>query len=57
MFIYEAINYLEISHSDVLRPLIIDYVKSLSNNAEKGRTPEVYQQSQTDEIRYYILVF
>lgn len=48
--IYNYIDSLGKSHSDILRPLIMDFVKSLSNKTNKPSIPEVYQQTRTNEI-------
>ena len=48
--IYNFIDSMGKSHSDILRPLIIDYVNSLSNDAKKDGIPWLYQQTRTDEI-------
>lgn len=48
--IYNFIDSLGESHSDILRPLIMDFVKSFSNAAKKSGIPRVYQQTMANEI-------
>lgn len=48
--IYKTIDSLGKSHSDILRPLIMDFVKSFSNKTKKPGVPEVHQQNKVNEI-------